>query len=442
MVDFNLWVGDGQQGGPNNTMVAYKKLCPIARVLVMVASIAISAAQPSSAKAQQLKRVADASAGAIAEVSTTPVNVGSDQHGQLVTAVRDGHGNLKLIVWHVSADGRHIRRMGDASAGAISRVALATVDSRNGLVTTAVRDGSGNLKLIVWHISADGQQVERLADAFAGAISEVALVALRNNLVVTAVRDGSGNLKLIAWHISSDGQQIDRRGDALAGAISEVRVVSTISPEEFGFDFDSVVTVVRDSFGDLKLIAWSILDDGMTFERKGDATAGAVSEFDAAFQGVILPPDGQTRSLVVNTAVRDSRGNLKVIQWFVSADAAQRVGRGSSASAGATTSIAVAMARTPFAAERLITAVRDGSGNLELIAWNTDGRPLRREGDASAGAIGDVVVSNPRNNILVTAVRDGRGNLKLIVWRTTDHKPELPVYGPRRPDSTGSSSLD
>jgi hypothetical protein len=432
----------GQQGGPNNAMLRHQKLCPTARLLVIVVFITISAVQPNSAKAQQLKRVADASAGAITEVSATSVHGGSDQNDQFLTAVRDGHGNLKLIVWHVSADGRHVRRRGDASAGAVSRVALATVDSDNGLVVTAVRDGSGNLKLIVWHISPDGQQVERLADASAGAISEVALVALRNNLVVTAVRDGSKHLKLIAWHISSDGQQIDRRGDALAGAISGVKVVSTSTPGAFAFDFDSVVAVVRDSFGDLKVIAWAILDDGMIFERKGDATAGAVSAFDAVFQGAILPPDGQTGKLVVNTAVRDSRGNLKLIQWFVSADAAQKVWRGSSASAGATTSIAITRAFTPFTAEQLITAVRDGNGNLELIAWKTDGRRLRREGDAFAGAVGEVVVSNPRNNIVVTAVRDGRGNLKLIAWRTTNHIPELPPYGPPRPRSMGSSSLD
>jgi hypothetical protein len=43
--------------------------------------------------------------------------------------------------------------------------------------------------------------ITRQGDASAGAISLVAITRAGTNRVVTAVRDGSGNLKLIAWEI-------------------------------------------------------------------------------------------------------------------------------------------------------------------------------------------------------------------------------------------------
>src|SRR5690242_10844776 len=49
-------------------------------------------------------------------------------------------------------------------------------------------------------------------NASAGAIGALALTQMAPDHVITAVRDGSGNLKVIAWQVGSDGS-LTRRGD-------------------------------------------------------------------------------------------------------------------------------------------------------------------------------------------------------------------------------------
>ena len=65
--------------------------------------------------------------------------------------------------------------------------------------------------------------IEHSHNASAGAIGALALTRLAPDHVFTAVRDGSGNLKVIAWQVGSDGS-LTRRGDASAGGVSQVAV--------------------------------------------------------------------------------------------------------------------------------------------------------------------------------------------------------------------------
>jgi hypothetical protein len=62
-------------------------------------------------------------------------------------------GILKLFAWDVDAKG-NVTRKGVASAGAISQIAISSLDSNR--IVTAVRDGKGNLKVIVWDVDAKG----------------------------------------------------------------------------------------------------------------------------------------------------------------------------------------------------------------------------------------------------------------------------------------------
>ncbi len=142
----------------------------------------------------------DQLAGAISLVSASIIG-GLDR---VVTAVRDGGGNLKLISWRVPQSGA-ITRLGDSDqlAGAISLVDIGPALGPLGTsgVATAVRDGGGNLKLIYWGVSTNGA-ITRLADSdqLAGAISLVDIISgIASFKVVTAVGDGGGNLKLIQW---------------------------------------------------------------------------------------------------------------------------------------------------------------------------------------------------------------------------------------------------
>jgi hypothetical protein len=62
---------------------------------------------------------------------------------------------------------------------------------KEGIVVTAVRTATGNLKLITWGISRDGTRIDRMGDSGdRGMVKEIAIAH------VTAVRTDSGRLRL------------------------------------------------------------------------------------------------------------------------------------------------------------------------------------------------------------------------------------------------------
>lgn len=92
----------------------------------------------------------------------------------LVTAVRDGSGNLNLISWDVR--GIRLNAQG-AAAGAVSLISAVRADHPQAKrMITAVRDGSGNLKIIEWRMPVNGDTITRF-EAGGGAAGEVSLIA-------------------------------------------------------------------------------------------------------------------------------------------------------------------------------------------------------------------------------------------------------------------------
>ncbi len=395
---------------------AMMRLAGISLLLALLAII-----QPVTAAGQQLERQGDHVAGSIYYgLATAQV-----YQGLMVTAVRlDTTGNLKLIAWEVSgnglgnvAGGEQIVRKGDVvSPGKVTNIAVVNTGFHR--VVTAARDQDGNLQLILWQISQDGLQIEKKDEHVAGGVTDIALTSPRPNQFVTAVRLASGKLKLIVWKIL-DGHLIDRRGEYTAGAITKVSAVSTGA---LGNGSGLVTAVRLKSDGSLKLIAWWISYDGLTVERRGSAVDQAVTQVAIAHSGGYAEPGFTNAQDVVVTAVRDGDGNLKLISWWVSEDSAQTITRKDDSSdgpiGGVSSKLAITRVGTPFHSDRLITSSRDGSGNLKLIAWDvaSDGQ-ITRQGDASAGAIGDLAANRVWSNYLVTAVRTASGNLKLIAWK-------------------------
>jgi M6 family metalloprotease-like protein len=334
-----------------------------------------------------------ASAGAVGKVATSSL-----KGDRVATAVQDGGGKLKVIVWNVDAKSNIVRK-GDASAGAISEVAIATLGTNR--VVTAVRDGGGNLKVSTWQVDANSN-VSHKGDASAGAISKVAIAALGTSRVVTAVRDGGGNLRVIVWDVDANGN-ISRKGDASAGAISEVSITSLTSFASQSRVINRVVTAVREGNGNLKVIAWDINGIGKVV-RKAEASAGAISKVAATTYG----PTSW------HTFVRDGNGMLKVIGWSIGQDG--KISRRGDASSDPITEVA---------ATGQVSADRGGDGNLELIWWNTAYDAPQKIGSAYASPISQVAVAtlsaididgSTKAARVVTAVRDGAGNLNLVSW--------------------------
>jgi len=236
--------------------------------------------------------------GQAGEASLIAIKPGpSKTAADLITAVRTGAGNLKLISWQLDGSTGKITRLGDSGdqAGEVGLIALSLQDN---FMVTAVRTGSGNLKLISWGVAEDGKSITRLGDSGsqAGAVSEIAMAGM-----VTAVRAGNGKLKLISWSLSPDGTQIHRLNDSddQAGAATCI-CLSRFSATRY-------VAAVRAGNGSLKLIAFDIDPVSGAVSRTGDSDdlAGAVSEVSLA------TPESNN----MTTAVRAGNGSLKLISW-------------------------------------------------------------------------------------------------------------------------------
>jgi hypothetical protein len=148
----------------------------------------------------------------------------------IITAVQTAHsivhphGNLKLIAWQISQNGEQITRIGDENhlvgeAGEVSEVALTTISGFSG-VLTAVKNGSGNLEVIAWGANATNG-FTRLADNqaphnTAGTASHIAITHAGNlqERYLTSMRRGSGDLELIAFdYMPNTNSPVTRVGD-------------------------------------------------------------------------------------------------------------------------------------------------------------------------------------------------------------------------------------
>jgi hypothetical protein len=172
---------------------------------------------------------------------------------RVVTAVREGGSNLKLIVWRISPDGTLVRLSDSGTQGGEATLIRVVKDQFNHVVT-AVRASTGNLKLISWLVSADGTSITFLRQRGHAGIEDSALLALADGLV-SAVRTTDGNLQLISWQVSASGV-ITRRGDSGSQA-GNARLINLVrGPGFVGGLSVTMITPVQDSDDDLKLINW------------------------------------------------------------------------------------------------------------------------------------------------------------------------------------------
>ena len=323
----------------------------------------------------------------------------------LVTAVRDGSDKLKLISWNENGD--RLNRDG-AQADEVRDISATRLGTDR--MVTAVRDGGGNLKVIAWAVPDDGQ-IALLGSSQAGEVSRISVAANPDGTrVVTAVRDGGGKLKLISWAVTPGGE-VNRLGFEQAGEVDDIEATYV------GSTGTLLATAVRDGSGKLTIITWRVATFGC-IRRLDDVTAGKISE-------VAMTVHGEN-GLV--TAVRDGGGNLKLIAWNVDqAGIITRLSDEQTGQAGTATRIAA----FPLFGSQLMTAVRDGSDDLKVIAWEANNLNARLD-DEGAGHVNLIAgcsfapgVGAPEPEIIKfqTSVQAAGGNLKIIPWewnRTTN----------------------
>lgn len=365
----------------------------------------------------QITFVAGNDAGKASHLAVQAFSSGS---GEILTAMQNGSGDLELIGWIFQ--GGHVTRAATATAGTAENVALALLGRR---AVTAVRSGSDHLLLISWNAPSGLQTITRLHDSggMAGEASQIAVTPVNQTMLVTALRDGSGDLLLISWQLNANGS-FTRLGDSRgqAGAVSLV-TATTIGN-------NIVVTAVRNGSGDLELIAWRVSGDGKTIHRQNPAgaTAGSVGEIALT---TFRDSEGATAGVV--TAVQNGSGNLELIAWGVldlgvsgfrrlgdtgTLPPAQRPGTASH----------ISISPSGFGPNNFLAAMRRGSGDLELIdftlnsngGWTRNADWGQREGtDVTETAISSFV------SRAVTAIRRN-DTLNVKVWQVSNS----PVVAP------------
>lgn len=279
------------------------------------------------------------------------------QGRKIITASRTGDGNLKLVSWDVDPDTGAITRAGDSGsqAGTASRIKIALLTMTR--FVTASRSGSGRIKLISWSLQFDGS-LRRLADSGDAGDPVAELSLLRLNTVggsihnfVTPIIDPAGNLKVIRWNVSTNGE-FTRVSDSgvLASGASSVRVttaslnrpvvafwnevghskliVCRLTPDggvqrlgdtgtdagavridSLGGEHNGVVSAGPAPDGTLTLIGWSVDDDGNIVRR----TDSGYQEGDSSLITLLTNPGTSGLSMV--TAARTPSGTLKLVGW-------------------------------------------------------------------------------------------------------------------------------
>jgi hypothetical protein len=355
--------------------------------------------------------------GGAGEATNIAVATFPDGTPEFITAMKNGSGNLELIGWTVGDN--TLTRAATAYAGAVSDVALTIVGRR---AITAVRDGSGNLLLISWDCPNQLASITRAGDSSASHTGTADLIAItpalpdfRQPILVTALRNGSGNLELISWQLEANGS-LTRLSDSgsHAGGVDSVTVTS-VGPSLVVTAIQTTHSILH-SHGNLKLIAWRISPQ---ITRIGDAThlvgeAGEVSEV------AVVPISGFSGVL---TAVKNGSDNLEVIAWGVDAtNGFKRLADNQSPHNTAGTASHVAITHAGSLQSRYLTSMRRGSGDLELIAFdfipNTNS-PVTRVGDFGQRQGTDVTetaLAHLADGRAITAIRL-RHFLAVELWR-------------------------
>jgi len=150
--------------------------------------------------------------------------------------------------------------LGSTSAGGASQISLCT---RGDLVFTSMRNGAGNFEIITWRAHSNGS-IDRLDTARAGSVdgtaSTLSFDASGAQFLTSAVRNGSGQLELIDWRVQPSGV-LQRGSSAVAGASSIASIRSAWNSQNPGAVNPSphtvLVTALRNGSSDLELISWA-----------------------------------------------------------------------------------------------------------------------------------------------------------------------------------------
>jgi hypothetical protein len=434
--------------------------------------------------------VVDNQAGKASYIAIMPLS-----DSVLVTPCRNGAGNLLIIPWSLDANG-HISRLdnGLGQGGSVadgsttykppfSNQAAVPVPLAGALIAGAAIDGSnfvtakinkgGGLELAAWALNASNQPtkwwdppvLEELADnlcmAPLGGPERNFVLAYRRITPVLAgqnVVNFQTEVIVSVWAAGTANGSATKIAQATAVELGEFNMtVGSIGPAgrqliflsgHSGYDLlaNLAFEVIADASGLALILTGQLHDD--SFRNIGEiapvslangqfATTlgnddgfGLVAYNLSDLSATLIRPlaeatDDQATAIRVRAlspdqaivALRNESGNLELIGWDVVApDFAVTRAADTSGHPVAASDVALVVR-----GQQAVTAIRAGSGNLRLDSWNiaADLSSITwvHETGTAAGGADLITAALLEPDLVVTAIRNLSGNLLLIVWR-------------------------
>lgn len=322
--------------------------------------------------------------------------------GQIITAARAP--NLKLITWRATASGS-ITKLADSGtqAGATS----GHIDMVRGRkVITAARTADGDLRLISWDVDPDTGAITRAGDSGeqGGQATQIRIALLLDTRFVTASRSSSGRVTLISWGLNADGS-LRRLGDS-GNAGDPAAEVELLRLSTTGGDLTTLVTPIIDAAGNLKIIRWTVTNQG-DFTRVGESGILATGT-----QSLRAATASLNRPVV---AYRDRLGLARLLVCSLTADGrVQRL-----AESGPSPATIDGLAGTH---DGVVSAARMREGEIHLIGWKIAPDGTVAQGVSTPGDMplaSQVTLVSPtgvRGLSLVSAFTTPEGRLQLEGW--------------------------
>jgi len=229
--------------------------------------------------------------------------------------------------------------------------------------------------------------------ASAGAVSQVSVANLKPNWVATGVRNGAGEVELIAW--KSNGHALLRKGSATCPTVVENASVATVALTP------NLVMTGAIYLSTLQVTPWSV-------SATGAVTCGAYGLLFTAASSVRMTKLDSERLV----AATDGNGQLNLSMWAMIDGQIDNI-TGAPVLGSEGTIPAVAAVSPSW----LVTAIRNGAGDLQLDSWFvTEGNAILHQATATAGGVSELDITAWDSGHVATPVRNSAGDLELIDW--------------------------
>ena len=286
-----------------------------------------------------------------------------------------------------------------AKGGVTTEVAITQYQDAVFATVVALKGEDGQLKVI--YFNKDGNNnYSRVAESTGGSVYKVDVISLYNGIIVVAVIDSNHELKLISYKLAPG--KLNRLGEY------PMLITTDFKLSPIGKNGIALATRNINTGGEMNV--WLLrVDANGEFEMLDHDHTGYVSDFDI------------TGAANIVTAVRDSEGELKLISFDYSnvlngnLQSSSRLTRCTeSTNRGKVFQVTI----TALATNPIVSVVRDSDNEISLLGFHIANCGLNfLLKDSSGGRATKVACSDKNlNNQFKVAVIDSNGNLKFIVY--------------------------